>query len=456
MPDILEQENDGYVRILFNNGDRTKIYFWMGYEFLYKMMQRYNVRQLWVYPDTDLSRNVSSDDIQNIHPGLEPFTPAKRIYDGQPATLRMHVRGDIERFVTFPAHMECCIPHGKDRGQWNIPTSLHLYRTIDYLEGELGVPFIWSAGKVGETILRLYHETLRYPIERLDPIHMPFFQNVLHGMMDRAVWKSDMHSGLLGMWLVGVDKNGQYIGGANSAILGNGSFREVKTYDKSYTGFWKYRIIDVSNTPFNGVTLPCPLDVRRQWASTALIEAAIAQRVSLEIKGGIIWDRKARYLEKWANTMWYHRLNLRNPVIFTDDIARSNAERSVKLISNSMVGRFMNEYSREYFHPDWQAGIIHQACASQCYTLARLWREYGVHPVLVNKDAFYILLDNPHDINKLALLNHSDELRGFKKIGACRITGEIIDAFHDKNTDINRLEGVIKREMKKEAQHVTA
>lgn len=455
---VLEELEDGYIRIT-SGSNKTSILlgYWLGYEFLYKVMQENSIRQLWVYPDTEISRNVSVEDIENIHPGLEPFTPAKRIYDGQPATIRMHVKGDINRFVTFPAHMECCIPAGKDRGQWKLSSPLDLHATLDYLEGEIGIPFIYSAGKAGETILRAYHGGLQKPIERLDPASMGFFQNVLRGMMDRAIWKQkDMHSGLLGMWLVGVDKNGQYIGGANAALLGNGNFRHVSRYDKSYTGFWKYRIIDVSNTPFNGVTLPCPLDVRKQWASTALIEAAIAQRVGLDISEGIIWDRKARYLEKWANIMWYHRMNLRNnTTIYPDKIARSNAERSVKLMSNGMVGRFMNEYSQEYFHPDWQAGIIHQACASQCYTLARLWREHGVHPVLVNKDAFYILLDNPGDVNRLNLLNHSNELRGFKQIGACKITSEILDAFHSKAMDINQLEGIIKKAMK-EYQHVTA
>ncbi|MDE2590846.1 MAG: hypothetical protein KGL95_14420, partial [Patescibacteria group bacterium] len=160
---------------------------------------------------------------------------------------------------------------------------------------------------------------------------------------------------------------------------------------------------------------------------------------------GIIWEQQGRYLQKWASNLWQHRINLRDAIKYPNDTARDNAERTMKAIPNSGQGRFMNEYSKEYHHPDWQLGIVHQAIASQTYSLNRWLRDYGIKVVLVNKDAWYILVDRPDscpDITK-----YSGELRGFKKIGIAPLSDTIIEAFSEEKST-NKLESLIKKEMK--------
>jgi hypothetical protein len=437
------------------------------WESLYQAMEELHIDTLWVLPSDPLSRDITYEWFKDIPSSFSWYSPPTNTYDGKPYILRLrrlhYKHAYPDRYIVFPAHMECCIPRSGDRGQWTLldqPDNLRT--TLDYIENEIGIPYLWSNGHVGEEYLRKIHKGIRTEIKPFnDPQQLEFFQQVLHGAMDRAVWRNTLqsfwHQARKLSYIVGFDKNGQYIGAANSAFLGNGNYaREVTAVEwsfphmRNYVGFWKYRIEDVSNTPFNGYDLPCPLDVNRQWASTALINCAFDLGIDIEIEGGIIWQEQGRYLAKWASNYWQHRLNLRDPEKYPDTIARDNAERSMKAQPNSMVGRFMNEYSKEYFHKDWQLEIIHQAVASQAYSM-RYWLEnYDAKPVLVNKDAVYFLCNNPELFAPID--KYSQELRGFKKIGVAPLSDTIIEAFSEEKS-INKLESLIKEEMKQYDRH---
>lgn len=431
------------------------------YHILYDDMIRHDIDIVWVMPSSPLSQQISYDDFNSIPPSFSWYSPPENIYDGQPYIIRfrrLHYKHAYpDKYICFPAHMECAIPGGGDRGQWNLPDPLDLSTTLDYIENELGISYIWTNGNVGEQYLRKCHEDIKTHIRPLPKEQIEPFKEVLHGAMDRPTWRKQYQWGTsvklginyedsLKKFIVGYDKNGQYVGASNSAYLGNGGYTFAREFKKDFVGFWQYKITDVSNTPFNGYDLPCPLDVNRQWASTALINAARDVGVKLEIDHGIIWKQQGRYLQKWASNLWQFRINLRDPIKYPNAIARENAERTMKAIPNSMVGRFMNEYSHEYHHPDWQLGIIHQAMTSQVYSLVKLNRDYDIKPVLVNKDAFYFLIDDPGFIPH-HLSQYSQELRGFKKIGIAPLSDTIIEAFSEEKST-NKLESLIKKEMK--------
>lgn len=431
------------------------------WNFIYEKMEQQKIDVLWVMPDNAFSMGITYQDFNNIPSSFSWYSPPKNIYDGQPYILRLrslhYKHAYTDKYLVFPAHMENCIPCSGDKGQWNLPNADTLNATIDYIENELDIPYLWTNGNVGEQYLRKCHEDIKTHIQPLPKGQIEPFQEVLHGAMDRSVWgKLAKHPGdiwLPGLtygdiaheFIVGFDKNGQYVGASNSAFLGNGGFTFAHEFMKNHVGFWYYKILDVSDTPFNGYDLPCPLDVNRQWASTALINAALDVGVKLAIDHGIAWNEEGRYLQKWASNLWQARVKLRDSTKYPNAIARDNAERTMKAIPNSMVGRFMNEYSKEYFHPDWQLGIVHQAIVSQVYTLRGLLNNHGIKPVLVNKDAFYILTDDPQHLPEID--KYSQELRGFKKIGVAPLNDTIIEAFSEEKST-NKLESLIKKEMK--------
>lgn len=423
---------------------------------LHKEMAENDVERVWVYPDTVFSRIVEREMFTRLPNEYDWYTPRKMDYDGQPSTLRIHRRGDSDRYIIFPQHQECAIPAPGLKGQWELPDPQTLYTTVSYLEQEYDIPILWSGGKIGEELLRRSHLHIKKPIQPL-PTGLGYQWDVVQrNSMDRLVWKTYMLDALLLMFVsgeihvVGVDKNGQYLGASNGAILGNGGFIPSSHFIPKSAGFWQYKIKSIANTDFNGKLLPCPLDVKRHYASTALIEAAHEVGVDFDIIEGIVWPEKGRYLKDWTKECWKHRIAFRNGVSYPDEIAARNAERSAKLYPNSMVGRFMNDYSEEYFHPDWQIGIIHQAIANQVYTLARLNRVFGIVPILVNKDAIYFLC-NDVDVflERTGLVQHNQELRGYKLIGHCRLTDEIKGLF-SKRMHIWDIETEIKRAMKNE------
>lgn len=433
------------------------------WESLYQVMEELYIDALWVLPNDPLSQHITYDWFKDIPPSFSWYSPPTNTYDGKPYILRFRRRQYAypDKYIVFPAHMECAIPGSGDRGQWCLPNPMALSTTIDYIENEIGIPYLWSNGHVGEEYLRKLHKNIRTEIRPFnDPQQLEFFQQVLHGSMDRPVWRKLQPNGKSGLsidvlndelFIVGFDKNGQYTGAANSAFLGNGNYamHPLDSFKPEFVGFWKYKILDVSDTPFNGYDLPCPLDVNRSWASTALINCALELGVEVDIRGGIVWEQQGRYLQKWASNMWQHRYNLRDSTKYPEYPARDNAERSMKAIANSMVGRFMNDYSKEYYHKDWQLEIIHQAIASQAYTFNGLLNNHGIKPVLVNKDSFYVLTDDPQHLPEID--SHRNELRGFKKIGIAPLSDAIIEAFSEEKS-INRLESLIKKEMKEYAQ----
>lgn len=445
--------------------DAWSILYGKDYDILYDTMVRCDIDVVWVTPNSPLSQQISYDDFNSIPSSFSWYSPPKNIYDGQPYIIRLRRKehGSSDKYIVFPAHMECTIPRQGDKGQWNLPDSMVLNATLDYIENELGIPYLYTNGNVGEQYLRKCHEDIKTHILPLPKEQVEPFQEVLHSAMDRPVWRKlsphTMERGQPGLTLndiahshiVGLDKNGQYIGASNSAYLGNGGFTYVDNvywtfpYARKQVGFWQYKILDVSDTPFNGYDLPCPLDVNRQWASTTLINAALEVGVKLGIDHGIIWEQQGRYLQTWATHMWTHRTNLRSDVKYPDAIARENAERTMKAIPNSMVGRFMNEYSKEYHHPDWQLDIIHQAIASQVYSMRYWLQNFGLKPVLVNKDAVYFLVNDLKEVDFFRL--RGSQLGGFKFIGIAPLSDTIIEAFSEEKST-NKLESLIKKEMK--------
>src|SRR5712692_1764700 len=425
---------------------------------LYDSMEASNIDIEWVMPSSVISGGIQYEHFKSIPSSFSWYSPPTNIYDGQPYILRLrrlhYKHAYSDKYLVFPAHMECAIPRQSDKGQWNLPDSMVLSATLDYIENELGIPYLWTNGNVGEQYLRKMHQDIKTHIRTFDSRQVEAFKEVLHGAMDRPVWRrlrlTDSKPAiwdLAGKFIVGYDKNGQYIGASNSAYLGNGTFvmGNVDQYHPDFSGFWQYEITDVSDTEFDGYGLPCPLDVNRKWASTALINAARDVGVGVTVHKGIIWEQQGRYLQKWASNLWQHRVNLRDLEKYPNAIARGNAERTMKAIPNSMVGRFMNEYSKEYYHPDWQLGIVHQAIASQVYSMRYWLQNYDAKPVLVNKDAVYFLCNEPElfaDIDR-----YSGELRGFKRIGVAPLNDTIIQAFSDEKST-NMLEILIKKEMK--------
>ena len=424
---------------------------------------------LWVMPGSGFSKRIEQDDFRSID--RERYNVYTSDYDREGrkpsfGRVRRQEQGAYNLHISFPEHQEWKSARDGDKGRWAAPSAATLLRTVVYLKRELDVNIVWSPATIGMDIMRGMHR---------DEVILPFPESwgyrwdaIDRQMADWNFWSKILWDGyklLPGLseddrkkkYIVGLDKNGQFVGASSSALLGSGEPIEVDaaSYKPEVPGFWHYTITGIDNTRFNGRDLPCPLSRDDGYASTELIRAALHVGVELKIHDGIMWEKGKKYLARWAKDMWDHRVNLSNEKRYTDPIARRNAQGSAKKMANGVIGKFRavgrdnRPISREYYHPDWQRGIVHQATASQTFTLNRLQRDFNVLPVLVSKDAFYVLTDE-EDMAKVApgLLDHQNELRGFKLIGHAKLTSDIVDVFFkawERETRVDGIETYIKR-----------
>ena len=417
---------------------------------LFQDMQNYHIDVLWAMPGCQLSNVVRAEHFLELGNKYHPYVPDD-YKEGKPIYgAKLRLQGDrLNRFFMFPGNREWKNPQNHDKGVWYCPEPEHLLMTIDYLELEYpATACLWCPSYMGMETLKNIHQGQGVEIVPQSPADTKWFlQNVARDCCNSVAW-ANLHT--LGSHIIGYDKNGQFPGAAGSVELANGSYRRMKTYDPDKSGFWHFTMVG-NRGYFDGNKLPIPIDRMGGWAHTDLVECCLKAGILLKIDQGIVPQQQGKYLEQWAKSMWKHRTNLKTLPRYDDVIARSNAVGTSKMITNTVPGRFAHESSGNYYRPDWNRGIVHRALANQMYSLARIHREFGITPVLVSKDSFYIVTDTDDPNQAIpGILDHQHEQRGYKAIGVCPLTAEIIQAFSrkdDKRFGVAGIEGTIRRTM---------
>lgn len=412
-------------------------------EGLLSIFERFNIDCLWVMPQCEFSRHISWGDFGIIdNDRCKVFPEPKKDFDERPAFVSIRRKSDQyekDRYLAFPAHGEWS---ANDQGQWFIPAPYILGWTIKYLTQEFEANVLWGPGNIGMQILKRSFQKKGWQFA--NTILTDQLREIINQSMFRPIWKR--YEGLTEKqkrmrFAHGFDKNAQYLGAAQGCLLGNGTPRQVYAdeFDMNQIGFWRYKITDVSNTPFDGYELPCPLDINRQWASSDLLRAARYVGVEFDVLEGYIWPYGAQYMENWSKEMWQHRANLRDREKYSNEIGRENAEGTAKAAANMMMGRLARPGSRELYKPDWNQLIVHKAICNQMYSLNK-WHRLGVHPVLVSTDSFWVISDEMDESEAIpGILQHVDEQRGYKHIGTLEMTDEIIEMFDSHSPEaVNR------------------
>jgi hypothetical protein len=463
---FLEQGQPFVIRTVLVTGRQGRA---QNFEVLYYWMRKLHINRLWVHPDNLFSNWVMRSDFEMIMqtPDRHPmhWSSPKQEIDGHPKGLRMWVPGDVTRWIFFPAHIELVKPehaHQKtlQMGQWITPSPDHLYNSVLYLERATDSPFLWGPAYSSKMMLRELHKGKK----KIVPFKgETLFSHAYRKMVVRSVWIhrriGDKQRGLHdrhkeGTWYIhGFDKNMQYLGACCDLVLPNEEYCvevDPLAYDKKAVGFWEYEILDVSNSKFNSYDVYCPLDRKRNWASTQVIDFALRAGIELTIKRGLIFDREEsdKYLDSWARCIWDARAQLRNENHYPDTIAAKNAIDSTKKYYIDMIGQFCNKYSDEYYHKDWNTFIVHNAITNQGFTI--LTRpELHDNMMLVVNDAFYVL-SQEEDVYKAypSLLKYQYELRGYKHIGSCVLNNDIHNILENEKLSPVDVEMKIKEMMR--------
>ena len=419
---------------------------------LHACMEEHKLDVLWAMPGSRFEQEIKAEHFLDLHgQGYDAYIPRDCLPEAKPqrrlygARIRSisQKKGSHDRFFMFPGNREWKIPRNHDKGVWHTGEPENLLNTVNYLQEEYQVPIVWSPGHIGMDVLKVEHERDQVEITLLTEDQKTLFlESVARGCCNSVSWANQAN--LKGTHIYGFDKNAQFLGAAQSVQLGNGAFHKSRKFDPYVVGFWYFHV-ENHRGPFNGVKLPRILDRDEGWAHTDLIQAALHGGTMLTIQGGYVWQEHDKYLERWAKGMWRHRMALKSEQK-QDAIARANAASTAKMVPNTAVGLFVRTG-----RPHWNHSIVHRAVANQAYSLARIYREFGILPCLVSKDAFYIASFET-DPTKVVpgLLEHKQEQRGYKLIGRCEITEEIIAAFgriDDKKFGVPGIESAIGRSM---------
>jgi hypothetical protein len=403
------------------------------------IFEEYKFDVLWVMAGNDFSRTISWRDFDKIDRDRCKVFPDKPTdSDSKPSFIsierKSQKKGEYhrERFFAF-------VEHGRwtsnNKNSWILPGPYALDKTLEYLNKEFNLDILWSPGYQGQKILDRIWTRKNIKVDNLkmtDRINeMISFASV------KPVWKrfEGLSKEQVGMkYLHSYDKNSQHTGAAQSCYFGIGQPNEVgpESFNLQLPGFWKYRILDVGDSEFDGYSLPCPLEINRCWASSDLLLAARTFKIEFEILGGLVWAKGSKLLEEWAREMRQYRVNFRdNRDKYPIDFARENAEGTAKEAANALMGRLKRT------RPDYHLGIIHRSIVNQMYSFNRINRDYGIKPVLVSTDSFWIVSDEEDPAKAIpGILGFQHEQRGYKHLATVEMSDKIIGIFRTARPDV--------------------
>jgi hypothetical protein len=407
-------------------------------ELFVPLFEKYDVQTIWVMPGCDFSTSITWEYVGNYDHDLYNVFPDRRlegVKDKKPTFFRLRrerkpgQRFQPEYFLAFPEHEDW-----RDSAKtWECPDGQTLLDTVNYIEQE--IPCGWSPQNMGKNALRHIYERRGWKIE--ETILTDSLKKVLNRSVQRPTWVRD--KGLTdeqkGMrWIVGADKNGQYVGGTRNLVLGNGQYTRVaaERFDGKRPGLWYAQVTSVRESLFNSYDLFCPWTAAKQWFSTDLLVAAQGVGIKFDILEGIVWEQSGKYMDQWGKEIWERRAAYRDIERFPNEIARLNAAGTVKQVGNSFIGLVAKPQTVAgkgmIYRPDWNTLIIHKAIANLMYSLKSRYDKHGVLPVLLARgDTQWIVTDSP-DVP--TLFDHQSEQRGWKPIGKpVAMSDEIIMMF---------------------------
>jgi hypothetical protein len=295
---------------------------------------------------------------------------------------------------------------------------------------------------MGKNDLRQIHERRGITIE--PTILTNYLKGAINKSVQRPTWVRD--GGLTdeqkGMkWLIGGDKNGQYVGGTRGVSLGNGQYTRVSgdRYDGKVTGLWYAQVTSVRESFFNSYSAFCPWSEPRMWLSTDLLVAAAAAGIQFDVLEGMIWDQSGKYMDQWGKQIWEGRAAYGNGERFPNEVARRNAQGTAKQKGNSFIGLVAKPQTTTgrgmIYRPDWNVLIIHKAIANLMYSIKSRQEKQGVRPVLLARgDTQWFVSDVPVP----GFFEFQTEQRGWKPIGKpVPMSDEIISLFSAPETGGN-------------------
>lgn len=182
-----------------------------------------------------------------------------------------------------------------------------------------------------------------------------------------------------------------------------------RDYDGQRAGIWHVDV-EQAGSIFDGKKLPYFLD--GEWISTPEVKCCENIGYRVNVREGYYWPQSYEPLKRWGMTLWQagQRLHTQGDHHMH---GQANALHTIKLLAQLGVAILAKEKSDGgWARPDWWAQIAGQSRAILFTHLAHFARK-GIMPVLVNRDALWIVSDDPNPLAVVPWLRAKNHWRGY-------------------------------------------
>ena len=390
---------------------------------------------VWVMPATTLSRSAtcswleqaSSHWVVRVHP--DPKDPTRPIC----AQLwpREHNQRQARRLaLAFPEYT---------RWGWELTDARSLLATVSYLEQVLGRTVTDPPDLLAHALLNdLTRDAAISPLDS-SPVDLCTFS--CNG--STPVPLSECARDVVWMRPLSVAEQRQryvhkyvhlsrHLQAAMAAPLGGGAPQysaSGRAYDGMRPGIWRTHV-ELAGSVFDGKQLPSGLD--GEWMSTPQVRCCQDIGYRVQVREGWYWQEAHDLLKGWGSTLWQaaSRLHIHTQA-YRHALGRANALHTITLLAELGISilaevQTVGGWSR----PDWWIQIVGLGRALLFAQLVSMVKK-GIMPVLVERDAFWVISDEAHPPSAVPGLMTAQQWRGYSAGYAAPLllTSEVRDAW---------------------------
>ncbi|HWZ18499.1 MAG TPA: hypothetical protein VNW73_06860 [Ktedonobacteraceae bacterium] len=371
--------------------------------------------EVWILPNTTLSQSATCALFEDINDSWVAVVHPNPSEPDRPTCAILLPRGNGQRearrltFV-FPEHAGW---------NWVLPDARSLLATVTYLNQTLARPVIDSPDLLAHQLLS--DLTLDQSTSELSPPLIDL--HTLHSRDGETLSMIESAHDLVWMRPLTLVEQRQrylhkykhispYLEACTGIRLGAGEPEFSSTgraYDGIRPGMWRVDV-EHAGSIFDGKKLPYFLD--GEWISTPQVKCCADIGYRVYVREGYYWSQSHEPLKRWGMTLWQAAERLHSKG-YQHEYGKANASRSIELLAQlgvAILAKEKNDGGRA--RPDWRMQIVGRSRAILFIHLASFARK-GLMPVLVDKDAIWIVSEDPNPLTTVPWLRATHQWRGY-------------------------------------------
>ena len=202
-----------------------------------------------------------------------------------------------------------------------------------------------------------------------------------------------------------------------------------RAYDGMRPGIWRAHV-ERAGSVFDGKQLPSGLD--GEWMSTPQVRCCQDIGYRVQVREGWYWQEAHDLLKRWGTTLWQaaSRLHIHTQV-YRHALGRANASHTITRLAELGISILAQEQTvGGWSRPDWWLQVVGLGRALLFAQLVSLVSK-GTMPVLVERNAFWVISDEAHPPSAVPGLLTAQQWRGYTAgyEAPLLLTSEVRDAF---------------------------